>query len=201
MTGGRKRKQCPDRHRHTGGFPERGALGGVAFQRKLEEAAYQAAGGKIPVQLYGDFCQNKISSQLGGVNPQMRGEWAFGDVRSIMPEPLNQALIEAMEGFGHMIHGFDRRMHCLPESKAAPLRRCASGAMSSLKVKCGAVPLWGRCRLCRWNYLCGHGWHKGGRSHCKALCTMSGRSGINRKSLLACPADCIGNRFAVAAFR
>lgn len=89
-------------------FPERGALGGVAFQRKLEEAAYQAAGGKIPVQLYGDFCQNKISSQLGGVNPQMRGEWAFGDVRSIMPEPLNLALIEAMEGFGHMIHGFDR---------------------------------------------------------------------------------------------
>lgn len=89
-------------------FPERGALGGVAFQRKLEEAAYQAAGGKIPVQLYGDFCQNKISSQLGGVNPQMRGEWAFGDVRSIMPEPLNLALIEAMEDFGHMIHGFDR---------------------------------------------------------------------------------------------
>ena len=89
-------------------FPERGALGGVAFQRKLEEAAYQAAGGKIPVQLYGDFCQNKISSQLGGVNPQMRGEWAFGDVRSIMPEPLNLALIEAMEGFGHMLHGFDR---------------------------------------------------------------------------------------------
>ena len=89
-------------------FLERGALGGVAFQRKLEEAAYQAAGGKIPVQLYGDFCQNKISSQLGGVNPQMRGEWAFGDVRSIMPEPLNLALIEAMEGFGHMIHGFDR---------------------------------------------------------------------------------------------
>ncbi len=89
-------------------FPERGALGGVAFQRKLEKAAYQAAGGKIPVQLYGDFCQNKISSQFGGVNPQMRGEWAFGDVRSIMPEPLNLALIEAMEGFGHMLHGFDR---------------------------------------------------------------------------------------------
>lgn len=89
-------------------FPERGALGGVAFQRKLEEAAYQTAGGKTPVQLYGDFCQNKISSQFGGVNPQMRGEWAFGDVRSIMPEPLNLALIEAMEGFGHMIHGFDR---------------------------------------------------------------------------------------------
>ena len=89
-------------------FPQPGTLGGVTFQRQLEEAAYRCGGGKIPVQLYGDFCQNKISSQLGGVNPQMRGEWAFGDVRSIMPEPLNLALIEAMEGFGHMIHGFDR---------------------------------------------------------------------------------------------
>ena len=46
--------------------------------------------------------------KLGDVVPQMRGGWAFGDVRSIMPEPLNLALIEAMEGFGHMIHGFDR---------------------------------------------------------------------------------------------
>lgn len=89
-------------------FPESGPLSGVAFQRKLEEAAYRAAGGKIPVQLYGDFCQNTISTKLGDVVPQMRGEWAFGDVRSIMPEPLNLALMEAMEGFGHMIHGFDR---------------------------------------------------------------------------------------------
>ena len=38
----------------------------------------------------------------------MRGEWAFGDVRSILPEPLNLALMEAMDGFGHMIRGFDR---------------------------------------------------------------------------------------------
>ena len=31
-------------------FPEDGPLGGVAFQRKLEKAAYEAGGGKIPVQ-------------------------------------------------------------------------------------------------------------------------------------------------------
>ena len=89
-------------------FPESGPLSGVAFQRKLEEAAYRAAGGKIPVQLYGDICKNAISTKLGDVVQQMRVGWAFGDVRSIMPEPLNLALIEAMEGFGHMIHGFDR---------------------------------------------------------------------------------------------
>ncbi len=89
-------------------FPESGPLGGVAFQRELEQAAYRAADGKIPVQLYQDFCQNTVSTTLGDIRPQMRGEWAFGDVRSIMPESLNQALMEAMEGFGGMIRGFDR---------------------------------------------------------------------------------------------
>lgn len=89
-------------------FPDATPLGGVAFQRKLEELAYRAAGGKIPVQLFGDFKENRVSRQAGGVEPQMRGQWAFADVRSIMPEKLNQPLIEAMEGFGHVIKGFDR---------------------------------------------------------------------------------------------
>lgn len=89
-------------------FPKTSPLAGVAFQRKLEELAFQAAGGKIPVQLYGDFKAGRISTGIGGVEPQMRGQWAFGDVRKIMPEVLNTALIEAMDGFGQMIHGFDR---------------------------------------------------------------------------------------------
>lgn len=89
-------------------FPDATPLGGVVFQRHLEELAYKTAGGKIPVQLYGDFKENRISKVLGDVNPQMRGEWAFADLRAVMPEALNQPLIEAMDGFGHMIHGFDR---------------------------------------------------------------------------------------------
>ena len=34
-------------------FPQPGTLGGVTFQRQLEEAAYRCGGGKIPVQLHG----------------------------------------------------------------------------------------------------------------------------------------------------
>lgn len=89
-------------------FPEDSPLAGVTFQRQLEERAFQAAEGKIPVQLYEDFKAGRISRQIGDTEPQMRGQWAFGDVRSIMPEPFNTALLEAMEGFGQMIHGFDR---------------------------------------------------------------------------------------------
>lgn len=34
-----------------------GVLSGVSFQRRLEEAAFRAGGGCIPVQLLSDFCQ------------------------------------------------------------------------------------------------------------------------------------------------
>ena len=35
------------------------ALCGMRFQQALERKAYQLANGKIPQQLYGDFCENK----------------------------------------------------------------------------------------------------------------------------------------------
>lgn len=89
-------------------FPESGPLGGVAFQRSLEKLAYQAADGRIPVQLYEDYRAGRMSRQLGEIEPQMRGRWAFGNLREVMPEKLNLALLEAMEGFGQMIRGFDR---------------------------------------------------------------------------------------------
>ena len=84
-------------------FPEAGPLGGVAFQRSLEKLAYQAADGRIPVQLYEDYRAGRMSRQLGEIEPQMRGRWAFGNLREVMPEKLNLALLEAMEGFGQMI--------------------------------------------------------------------------------------------------
>lgn len=89
-------------------FSDKTPLGGVAFQRSLEELAYKAAAGKIPVQLFGDFRDNRPSRQPGDIEPQMRGQWDFADVRAIMPEKLNQPLIEAIEGFGRVIKGFDR---------------------------------------------------------------------------------------------
>lgn len=44
-------------------FGTEDVLSGVAFQQKLEEAAYHAGNGKIPVQLFGDFCKNRASSR------------------------------------------------------------------------------------------------------------------------------------------
>ena len=89
-------------------FPQPGALGGVTFQRQLEKAAYRCGGGKIPVQLYGDFRENRISTGFGAVTPQFEGRFAFGNLREVLPEALSAAMLEGMEHFGHVIHGFDR---------------------------------------------------------------------------------------------
>jgi uncharacterized FAD-dependent dehydrogenase len=83
-------------------------LAGIEFQRRLETLAYKAGGGKIPVQIFKDFKENRLGDQLGEIVPQTCGEWAFANLREVMPEYLSEALIEAMDGFGHMIHGFDR---------------------------------------------------------------------------------------------
>lgn len=106
-------------------FPETGPLGGIEFQRQLEEKAFQLGRGKIPVQLYGDFANNQTSDHFGGVTPQICGEYEFANLRELMTEEMNHAFIEGMTEFGRKIRGFDREDAILAgiESRtSSPLR-------------------------------------------------------------------------------
>ena len=89
-------------------FPESGPLGGIEFQRQLEEKAFELGGGKIPVQLYGDFVEDQVSLNFGGVKPQICGAYAFANLRELMTEEMNQAFMEGMAEFGRKVRGFDR---------------------------------------------------------------------------------------------
>lgn len=89
-------------------FPDNGPLGGVSFQRNLEEAAYRAGNGKIPIQLYKDFKTGAVSDAFGDVEPAFKGGYSFANLRDVMPEPLSDALIEGINSFGRIISGFDR---------------------------------------------------------------------------------------------
>jgi uncharacterized FAD-dependent dehydrogenase len=89
-------------------FDSEDALAGVEFQRKLEKAAYREGKGKIPVQLFGDFCKNRVSEQLGEIKPNTKGRWTFGNVRSIFPENLSAGLEEGIKGCEKLIPGFAR---------------------------------------------------------------------------------------------
>ncbi len=89
-------------------FPEATAMGGIAFQRQLEEAAFRAGGGNIPVQLYGDFRDGRVSRSFGDVEPAFMGGTAFADLNQVLPAALCASFREGMEAFGKMIRGFDR---------------------------------------------------------------------------------------------
>ncbi len=89
-------------------FPSGDALAGIAFQQRLEEAAFEEGKGKIPVQLYKDFKKNKPSTACLDVSPQMKGQHCFANVRAIFPEYICRALEDGMEQFGRKIKGFDR---------------------------------------------------------------------------------------------
>lgn len=89
-------------------FPEPGPLGGIEFQRRLEEKAFELGCGKIPVQLFGDFANDQKSEAFGEVTPQICGAFEFANLRELMTEEMNQAFIEGMSEFGRKIRGFDR---------------------------------------------------------------------------------------------
>ncbi|MCI8662816.1 MAG: FAD-dependent oxidoreductase [Hungatella sp.] len=89
-------------------FPGQGPLSGVEFQRRLEEKAYECGGGKIPVQLYGDFKEGKRTHGFGDVGPEIKGRYEFGNLRDVLPEALSLPLMEGMEQFEGRIRGFAR---------------------------------------------------------------------------------------------
>lgn len=89
-------------------FPEEGPLGGVAFQRSLERAAWKAGNGKVPVQLFEDYQNHKPSTRLKDVEPCIKGACVPGDVRSIFPKEIGDSIEEGVLAFGKKIKGFDR---------------------------------------------------------------------------------------------
>ena len=81
-------------------------LDGLRFQEKLEEITYKKGNGKIPVQLFGDFKENRISEGFKEVKPIMKGNYQFANLQEIFPEYINNALIEAINEFNKKIKGF-----------------------------------------------------------------------------------------------
>ncbi len=82
------------------------ALAGLAFQEKLEGQAYRCGQGRIPVQLYGDFKEGRISAGFGEVVPRIKGRYCFADLHEALPSYIAEALKEAIPVFDKKIEGF-----------------------------------------------------------------------------------------------
>ena len=92
-------------------FEGEDVMAGVEFQRRLEEKAYELGGGdyKAPVQLFGDFVENRISRSLGKVKPSYFRGYSFANLNEIFPEYINTALKEGIALMDRKIRGFGSR--------------------------------------------------------------------------------------------
>lgn len=100
-------------------------LDGINFQRILEEKAYECGQGKIPVQLYKDYKQKKISLSFGDTKPTFKGNTSFSDLNLILPNYVNEALKEGIEAFGRKIKGFsadDSILAAVESRTSSPVR-------------------------------------------------------------------------------
>lgn len=89
-------------------FDSDSPLAGVEFQRKLEVAAYRAAGATYaaPVQLVGDFLQDKASDHFGAVRPTYSAGTVFADLREVLPPPVIAALKTSIVDMDRRLKGF-----------------------------------------------------------------------------------------------
>ena len=84
-----------------------GLFDGMHFQEQMEERAFQAGNGTIPVERLADFLERKKDDFKKGIEPQICGKWSYASLGGILPVALEEDVIEAFPAFGRMIEGFD----------------------------------------------------------------------------------------------
>lgn len=89
-------------------FESDSTLAGMEFQRRLEEAAYREGQGKIPVQLFEDYCNDRASKGAGKFPPQMKGDYTWANVRRIFPKKIASDIEEGIFQFDKKIQGYAR---------------------------------------------------------------------------------------------
>ncbi|MBO5292781.1 MAG: NAD(P)/FAD-dependent oxidoreductase [Lachnospiraceae bacterium] len=82
-------------------------LAGIDFQRRLEEGAWKAGNGKVPVECLDDFKSGQLSHTLEETGHCTKGQAVYADLRPVLPEELNLAFLEGMEQFDRVIPGFN----------------------------------------------------------------------------------------------
>lgn len=83
-------------------------LDGVKYQKEIEAIAFQKGNGKIPVQLFKDFLNNKISTSFKEVKPLFKGDYTFANINEILPKYICDAIKEGITNFDKKIKGFKR---------------------------------------------------------------------------------------------
>ena len=108
-------------------FPDKSTLGGMYWQRQIEQAAFRAGGSnyRAPAQLVGDFLEKRPSRALGDVQPTYRPGVTLCDLHKVLPERITAVLEQALPELDKRLHGFARPDAVLtaPETRSSsPVR-------------------------------------------------------------------------------
>jgi uncharacterized FAD-dependent dehydrogenase len=89
-------------------FPFEGPLGGMRWQREIEEAAFTAGGSNYhaPAQTVGDFLARRSSTGPGEVAPTYRPGVTWCDLHDVLPEKITRAIAEALPQMDGSLKGF-----------------------------------------------------------------------------------------------
>ena len=91
-------------------FGSEDVLAGIEFQRRLEKKAYELGGGRVPVQRFGDFRENRTTTESAlssnTVKPCIKGGYTAANLRELLPAELCDALIEGVTSFDRQIPGY-----------------------------------------------------------------------------------------------
>lgn len=109
-------------------------LAGIAFQRRLERAAYELGQGRIPVQRFDDFCSGRDTVSPGEIAPQIKGAYVFANIRSVFPDAVSHSLEAGIREFDRKLKGFarpDALLSAVESRTSSPVRITRNQAYES----------------------------------------------------------------------
>ena len=90
-----------------GEFPYEGTLGGMKWQREIEEAAYNISGSyRAPAQRVEDFLKGVPSTGPGQVQPTYRPGVHWCDLHQVLPEKISRSLAQALPLLDGSLKGY-----------------------------------------------------------------------------------------------
>ncbi len=117
-------------------------LAGIEYQRKLEKKAYELGSRKVPVQRFGDFRENKITTENALINnsikPCIKGGYKSANLRELLPDSLCDALIEGVLSFDRQIPGYadpDAVFAGVESRTSSPVRINRDDKLQALGIK------------------------------------------------------------------
>ena len=119
-------------------FPYAGNLGGVRWQRDLEEAAYRVSGSyRAPAQKVGDFLAGRPSSDAGEVLPTYQPGVHWCDLHDVLPEKICRSLKQALPMLDGNLAGFSGHDAVLtaPETRSSSPVRIIRGENRQSELK------------------------------------------------------------------